>query len=72
MWLQSGCWLIRFQVAEVMQVSGTWAFVRTTSNGSVRVLSNGSNAANAGQELFVLEKAEARWKIARYAASSTK
>jgi hypothetical protein len=55
-----------------MQVSGTWAFVRTTSNGSVRVLSNGSNAANAGQELFVLEKAEARWKIARYAASSTK
>lgn len=63
---------IRFRVAEVMQVSATWAFVRTDSSGTVRVLANGSNGASAGHELFVLEKTGTHWKIARYAASSAK
>lgn len=63
---------IAFEVAEVVPMSERWALVRTTSSGTVKVLANGSTVANSGQELLVLEKTGAQWKIARYAASSTK
>ena len=64
---------IEFQIAEVVQVSSEWAFVRCTSHGTVKVISDSSNNSSAGQELFILKKqAGESWRIARYAGSSTK
>jgi uncharacterized protein (TIGR02246 family) len=64
---------LKFQVAEVVLVSPDWAVVRTSSAGTVKILSNSSSSASTGQELFVLNKqVGGTWLIARYAASSTK
>jgi uncharacterized protein (TIGR02246 family) len=64
---------IEFQIAEVVQVSSEWVFVRCTSQGTVKVISDSSNNSSAGQELFILKKqAGGSWRIARYAGSSTK
>jgi uncharacterized protein (TIGR02246 family) len=61
---------LRFEIAEVVRISPNWAFVRTSSSGTVKVVSGGSTLASAGHELFILEK-RGTWRIARYAASST-
>jgi len=61
---------LQFRVAEVVLVSPHWAFVRTSSDGKVTILSKGTDTASAGQELFILKK-QGTWHIARYAASST-
>lgn len=63
---------IEFQVEEIVQISPEWAFARTNSVGTVTVLAAGITAPEANQELFVLHKDEGgRWKIARYAFSTT-
>jgi len=62
---------LTFQVAEVHVVSPEWAFLRSNSNGSVIVLSNGVQVPSSNQELFVLQKCERGWKLARYSFSST-
>jgi len=62
---------LEFQIAELVQVSPEWAFVRSTSHGTVTVISDKSNNLSVGQELFILKKQiEGSWKIARYAGSS--
>ncbi|MFI6276944.1 YybH family protein [Streptomyces sp. NPDC050988] len=61
---------LAFEVAEVHVVSPEWAFLRSTSNGSVVVLANGAQIPSSNQELFVLQKCEGRWKLARYSFSS--
>lgn len=64
---------IAFDVAEIEIISDKWAFVRTSSAGSVTVLTNGAKLDEANQELFLLRKqADGSWKIARYAFSTTK
>jgi uncharacterized protein (TIGR02246 family) len=62
---------LTFEVAEVNVVSPEWAFLRSTSNGSVVVLANGAQIPSSNQELFVLQKCQGRWKLARYSFSST-
>ncbi len=57
---------IRFDVAEVVQTGPDWAFLRSTSRGSITVRANGERAPEHNQELFVFRKAEGAWKIARY------
>ena len=61
---------LTFKVAEVKVVSPDWAFLRSTSNGSITVLANGAQAPSSNQELFVLHKVQGRWKLARYSFSS--
>jgi uncharacterized protein (TIGR02246 family) len=59
-------------VAEVIQVAPDWAFVRTDSNGHVIVHATKQRVPDANHELFALNKGDdGRWKIARYAFSST-
>jgi uncharacterized protein (TIGR02246 family) len=63
---------IKFEVDEVVPVSDEWAFARTHSKFTVKVA--GSNAPpieDANQELFVLQKVDGKWHIARYSYSST-
>ncbi len=63
---------VTFEIVEVRQVSPTWAFARTNSTGTVKVLADGTGGPEANQELFVLEKTSGGdWKIARYCFSTT-
>lgn len=63
---------VTFDIVEVRQLSPSWAFARTNSLGTVKVLADGSGGPEANQELFVLEKADSGdWKIARYCFSTT-
>jgi uncharacterized protein (TIGR02246 family) len=63
---------IKFDVDEVVPASDDWAFARTHSKFTIKVA--GSDAApmeDANQELFVLQKVDGKWQIARYSYSST-
>lgn len=64
---------IRFAIDEVRPLSRDWAFARTRSNGTVKVLGSDQPAgAEANQELFLLHReADGQWRIARYIFSTT-
>lgn len=56
---------IEFFVDEI-QVDGDHAFARTTSKGSTLIHSTGETVPEENRELFVLQRTESGWKIARY------
>jgi uncharacterized protein (TIGR02246 family) len=62
---------VKFNVAEVIEVAPNWAFARTNSAGTVRVHATGAGGPEANQELFLFEKIDGAWKIARYCFSTT-
>ena len=51
--------------AEVVQ-GADFAFARTVSRGKVTVLADDVTAPEENRELFVLQKLDGEWKIARY------
>ncbi|TME25483.1 MAG: SgcJ/EcaC family oxidoreductase [Chloroflexi bacterium] len=61
---------LTFEIAEVKVVSPEWAFLRSTSNGTVTILANGAQILSSNHELFVLHKTQGGWKLARYSFSS--
>ncbi len=56
---------IKFTIDEIVQ-SGNYAFARTISRGQVTILAEGVTAPEENRELFVLQKRNGAWKIARY------
>lgn len=62
---------VKFNVAEVVEMSPNWAFARTNSAGKVKVHATGESSPESNQELFVLQKVGGAWKIARYCFSTT-
>jgi len=58
-------------VAEVVQVAPTWAFVRTSSNGHITVNAIKQRVPDANHELFIFQKDDDAWKIARYSFATT-
>ena len=56
---------IEFFIDEIV-VNGDYAFARTTSKGTTLIHANGQTVAEENRELFVLQKANGQWKIARY------
>ncbi|MBL7955281.1 MAG: SgcJ/EcaC family oxidoreductase [Flavobacteriales bacterium] len=56
---------IEFFIDEV-QVDGDHAFTRTTSRGSTLIHATGETVPEENRELFVLQRTEGGWKIARY------
>jgi uncharacterized protein (TIGR02246 family) len=62
---------LKFQVAEAQIVSNEWAFLRTTSSGTMKILATGNLVPAHTQELFVLHKHDGQWQLARYGFSST-
>lgn len=62
---------VKFSVAEVHQLAPEWAFARTNSAGAVKVHASGESSAEANQELFLFQKIQGAWKIARYCFSTT-
>jgi uncharacterized protein (TIGR02246 family) len=61
-----------FRVAEIRQIAPDWAFARTNSAGTAKVKATGEGGPEANQELFVFQKIDGAWKIARYCFSTTK
>ena len=56
---------IKFTIDEIVQ-SGNFAFARTISRGEVNILAEDVTAPEENRELFVLQKRNGAWKIARY------
>jgi uncharacterized protein (TIGR02246 family) len=62
---------VTFDIKEVHETGGDWAFARTKSAGTVSVRATGEGSAEANQELFVMQKISNTWKIARYCFCTT-
>ena len=63
---------VKFNIAEIVEMSPTWAFVRTNSAGTNKVNATGAMSAEGNQELFIFKKAaDGTWKIERYSFSPT-
>ena len=56
---------INFSIDEIV-VNGDYAFARTTSKGTTLIHASGQTVAEENRELFVLQKTNGQWKIARY------
>ncbi len=56
---------------EEIKVEGNMAFAVTSSKGTVKMLANGMEEPEASRELFVFEKVDGKWKIARYMFNKT-
>jgi uncharacterized protein (TIGR02246 family) len=56
---------IEFYIDEIV-VNGDYAFARTTSKGTTLIHANKQTVAEENRELFVLQKTNGEWKIARY------
>ena len=62
---------VKFEIAEVKQLAAEWALARTNSAGKVKVHATGEGGPEANQELFLFQKINEEWKIARYCFSTT-
>jgi uncharacterized protein (TIGR02246 family) len=63
---------VKFNIAEVVQLAPTWAYVRTNSAGTTGHASTGKTTSEANQELFIFKKGDdGSWRIARYSFSPT-
>ncbi|MGI4741757.1 MAG: YybH family protein [Janthinobacterium lividum] len=56
---------IKLHMLEIV-VSGDYAFASTTSAGTTFIHTTGQTVAEENRELFVLQRHEGQWKIARY------
>jgi uncharacterized protein (TIGR02246 family) len=62
---------VKFDIEEVKQLASDWAFARTNSAGKAKIRATGESGPEANQELFVFQKINGTWKIARYCFSTT-
>jgi uncharacterized protein (TIGR02246 family) len=62
---------VQFNVAEVREMAPNWVFARTNSAGTFKVHATGAGGPEANQELFLFQKIDGAWKIARYCFSTT-
>ena len=63
---------VKFNIAEIIEMSPEWAFARTNSVGTTTDHATGSKSAEGNQELFIFNQdQDGAWKIARYSFSPT-
>jgi uncharacterized protein (TIGR02246 family) len=63
---------VKFTIAELVVMSPQWAYVRTNSAGTQKINATGATSAEANQELFIFKRGDdGKWRIARYAFSTT-
>lgn len=61
---------IKFFIEEI-EVEGKMAFAVTSSKGTTLIRATGDTVPEANRELFVFEKVNGEWKIARYMFNKT-
>ena len=61
---------IKFFIEEI-QVEGNMAFAVTSSKGTTLIRATGDSVPEANRELFVFEKVNGEWRIARYMFNKT-
>jgi uncharacterized protein (TIGR02246 family) len=62
---------VKFDVAEIRELSPHWIFARTNSAGRTKVHATGQEQPEANQELFLFQNVDGHWKIARYCFATT-
>lgn len=62
---------IEFFIDEI-EVDGDHAFARTTSKGTTLIHATGETVPEENRELFVLQRTDGGWKIARYVFNKMK
>lgn len=62
---------IEFFIEEI-QIEGNLAFAVTSSKGTSLIHATGETVPEENRELFVFEKVDGKWKIARYMFNKTK
>lgn len=63
---------VKFNIAEIVEMSPEWVFARTNSAGSTLNHSTGKTSSEGNQELFIFRKdRDGKYKIARYSFSPT-
>ena len=62
---------IEFYIDEIV-VDGDFAFATTSSKGTTLIHANGQTVPEENRELFVFEKIDGAWEIARYMFNKTK
>ena len=62
---------IEFYFDEIV-VNGDFAFATTSSRGTTLIHANGQTVPEENRELFVFEKIDGAWKIARYMFNKSK
>jgi len=62
---------VEFDIVEVEVIADDWAFARTNSSGTTTINATGDKVAEGNQELFIMQKIDGDWKIARYGFSTT-
>lgn len=62
---------LQFSIIEIV-VNGNTAFARSTSKGSFVIKASEQTIPDENRELFVFEKVDGNWKIARYMYNKTK
>jgi ketosteroid isomerase-like protein len=60
-----------FEIKEVVVVSDEYAFATTTSAGTQKDNASGEVVNEGNHELFVIQKVDGEWKLARYCFSTT-
>ncbi|AIG05570.1 SnoaL-like domain [Pseudomonas fluorescens] len=61
---------VKFTIHEIEEV-GNWAWVRTSSAGTTRILAAGIDVTEGNNELFVFRNEQGNWKIHRYLFATT-
>jgi uncharacterized protein (TIGR02246 family) len=63
---------VKFDIAEIVELSPEWVFARTNSAGKTLNHATGKTSAEGNQELFLFRKGkDGKFKIARYSFSPT-
>ena len=61
-----------FEIKEIVVTSAEYAFATTTSAGTQKDNASGKETHEGNHELFVIQKVDGAWKLARYCFSTTK
>jgi uncharacterized protein (TIGR02246 family) len=64
---------VKFEIAEIVELSPDWVFARTNSAGTTLNHATGATTSEGNQELFIFCKdRDGKFKIARYSFSPVK
>jgi uncharacterized protein (TIGR02246 family) len=62
---------VKFEIDEIRQIAAGWVLARTNSAGRTKINATGAVSPEANQELFLFQKIDGAWKIARYCFCTT-